>query len=72
MALTRYRLSVSDYHYGAHMERDPEGDYVLYDDISDPYRATEPAEGTPTRYLGVYILDWQAEWGKPAVAFVEP
>lgn len=70
MAITRYRLA--DSHCGARMERDANGEYVLYEDVSGLYRATEPVEGLPTRYLGVYILDWQAEWGAPAVAFVEP
>lgn len=36
------------------------------------YRIVEnPPEGTPLQYLGVYILNWLPEYGRPAVGFVE-
>ena len=29
----------------------------------------DKAEGIPAQYVGVYVLDWQQEWGKPSVVF---
>ena len=35
------------------------------------YEAIEIKEGEPVQYLGVYVLDWRAEWGQPAIGFRE-
>ena len=31
----------------------------------------ELVEGVPVQYVGVYVLHWKPEWGKPEVGFVE-
>lgn len=35
------------------------------------YKKVELDEGTPVQYVGMYILRWKPEWGKPEVGFVE-
>lgn len=36
------------------------------------YRMIEnPKDGDKVQYLGVYVLKWRPEWGKPDAAFVE-
>lgn len=35
------------------------------------YEAREPIEGTLVQYVGVHAVDWQPEWGRPTIAFIQ-
>jgi len=35
------------------------------------YKMVELKDGVLVQYVGVYVLQWQKEWGKPQVGFVE-
>lgn len=35
------------------------------------YNAVELKDGVNVNYLGVYVLNWRPEWGKPDIGFVE-
>lgn len=35
------------------------------------YKKVELKEGVLVQYVGVYVLNWQKEWGEPQVGFVE-
>ena len=35
------------------------------------YRAVPLEDGEYVQYVGVYVLKWRAEWGKPTIGFVE-
>lgn len=35
------------------------------------YKMVKLKEGVLVQYVGVYVLKWQKEWGKPSVGFVE-
>ena len=35
------------------------------------YKKVELEEGVLVQYVGVYVLHWQKEWGKPEIGFVE-
>jgi hypothetical protein len=35
------------------------------------YTMVDLVEGTPVQYVGVYVLSWRPEWGRPEVGFVE-
>ena len=35
------------------------------------FKAVELKDGADVQYVGVYILKWRPEWGKPTIGFIE-